>query len=164
MYEALHDAGARACGILAQASMRIEKRFLAYGHDLDTDITPLEAGLGFAIRWNTDFIGKTALLRLRDRPREQSVVTIVFDDTATVPLGGEPVHVGDRIVGKTTSAAFGHRIGKPVALAMIDTEGFAGAGERRVDVDIAGFRAGGVAIFGAAFDPEGTRMRPHPGR
>ena len=164
VYEALHDAGARPCGVLAQASMRIEKRFLAYGHDLDTDITPLEAGLEFTIRWDTDFIGKTALLRLRDRPREQSVATVVFDDIDAVPLGGEPVHVSDRIVGKTTSAAFGYRIGRPVALAMIDAEVLAGARERCVNVDIAGSHAGAVVMFGAAFDPQGSRMRPHCGR
>ena len=159
VYAALHEAGARPCGVLAQTSMRIEKRFLAYGHDLDTDVTPLEAGLEFPIRWDKGFIGRTALQRLRDRPRKQSVVTIVFGDADAVPLGSEPVYVGDRIAGKTTSAAFGYRIGKPVALAMIDTERLAGARGRRVDVDIAGTRAGGVATFEAAFDAEGTRMR-----
>ena len=162
VYEALHEAGARPCGVLAQTSMRIEKRFLAYGHDLDTDITPLEAGLEFPIRWDKDFIGRTALPRVRDRPRKQSVVTIVFDDVDAVPLGGEPVYVGERIAGKTTSAAFGYRIGKPVALALIDPERLAGAPGWRVEVDIAGSRAGGVATFEAAFDPGGTRMRPLP--
>ena len=163
VYEALHAAGARPCGVLAQTSMRIEKRFLAYGHDLDTDITPFEAGLEFPIRWDKDFIGRTALPGVRDRPRKQSVVTIVFDDIDAVPLGGEPVYVGERIAGKTTSAAFGYRIGKPVALALIDPERLAGAPGWRVDVDIAGSRAGGVATFEAAFDPGGTRMRPLSG-
>ena len=92
------------------------------------------------------------------------MVTVVLDDVDAVPLGSEPVHVGDRAAGKTTSAAFGYRIAKPVALAMIDTEHLAGARGRCVDIDIAGSRAGGTAMSGAAFDPEGTRMRPHRGR
>ena len=127
VYEALHEAGARPCGVLAQTSMRIEKRFLAYGHDLDTDVTPLQAGLEFAIRWDKDFLGRDALLRHRDTPPKQRMASIVLDDADAVPLGSEPVCFGERIVGKTTSAAFGYRIGKPVALAMIDTERLADA-------------------------------------
>ena len=162
VYEALHEAGARPCGVLAQTSMRIEKRFLAYGHDLDTDVTPLEAGLGFAIRWDRDFLGRNALLPLRDRPPKQCMATIVLDDTEAVPLGSEPVYLGDRMIGKTTSAAFGYRLGTPVALAMIDAERLIEAPEQRVDIDIAGSRASGAVIFGAAFDPEGRCMRSLP--
>ncbi|MCP4487642.1 MAG: aminomethyl transferase family protein [Gammaproteobacteria bacterium] len=55
-------AGARPAGIFAQTSVRIEKWFLAYVHDLDTDINRLQAGLGFAIDWQSIFIGKQALL------------------------------------------------------------------------------------------------------
>ena len=159
IYEALHEAGARPSGVLAQTSMRIEKRFLAFGHDLDTDVTPIEAGLGSAIRWDRDFIGRTALLRLRSKPPKQCMVTIVLDSADGVPLGSEPVYLGKRIVGKTTSAAFGYRIGKPVALAMIDAGGPAGVREQPVTIDIAGHRACGVVTFEAAFDPEGARMR-----
>lgn len=162
VYEALHEAGARPAGVLAQTSMRIEKRFLAYGHDIDTDTTPLEAGLGHTILWDKDFVGRDALLRLENGPPKQRVATIVLDDAKAVPLGSEPVHLGDRIVGKTTSAAFGYRVGKPLALAMFDAEILAGAPERRVDIDIAGTRVAGAVTFEAAFDPRGARMRPIP--
>ena len=160
VYEALHDAGARPCGVLAQTSMRIEKKFLAYGHDLDTDVTPLQAGLEFTIRWDKDFLGRDALSRLGDRSPRQRIATILLDDAQAVPLGSEPVRLGERIVGRTTSAAFGYRVGRPVALAMIDAERIAAAPERRVDIDIAGSRASGVVSFQAAYDPRGRRMRP----
>ena len=160
VYEALHEAGARPCGVLAQTSMRIEKRFLACGHDIDTDVTPLAAGLEFAIGWSKDFVGRGALSRLEDEPPRQRIASIVLEDAEAVPLGSDPVRLGERIVGKTTSAAFGYRIGRPVALALIDAESLAGAPERRVDVDIAGSRAPGVVSFAPAFDPSGARMRP----
>ena len=64
VYDALHAAGARPSGLLAQTSMRIEKRFPAYGPDLDTGVTPLEAGLDFAVRRDKDFLGREALARL----------------------------------------------------------------------------------------------------
>ena len=162
VYEALHEAGARPCGVLAQTSMRIEKRFLAYGHDLDTDVTPLEAGLGFAIRWDKDFVGRPTLQRFRGQPPKQRIATIVLHDADAVPLGSEPVYLGDRMIGKTTSAAFGYRLGKPVALAAIDFERLAEDREQRVDIGIAGIRFGGSVTFEAAFDPKGTRMRSRP--
>ena len=162
LYEALHEAGARPAGVLAQTSMRIEKRFLAYGHDIDTDTTPLEAGLGYTLRRDKDFLGRDALLRLEDRPPKQRMTTIVLDDANAVPLGSEPVYLGDRIVGKTTSAAFGYRVGKPVALAMLDSERLSEAPAQRVDIDIAGSRVAGGVTFEAAFDPRGARMRPVP--
>ena len=160
VYEALHGAGARPCGVLAQASMRIEKRFLACGHDIDTDVTPPEAGLGFTIGRNKDFIGRDALSRLEDKSPRQRIATIILEDEGAVPLGSEPVRLGERIIGKTTSAAFGYRIGRPVALALIDADRLAGVPAQRVDVDIAGSRHRGAVTFRAAYDPRGARMRP----
>lgn len=160
VYEALYQAGARPVGLFAQTSMRIEKRFLAYGHDLDSDISPLEAGLGFAVDWTKDFIGKEALLRRKDQPSKSRMLSIVLDDKAATPLGNEPVYHGDEIIGKTTSAAFGYRVGKPVALAMVDTRRVADTVGPSLEVDIAGVRYFGSMTLAAAFDPEGTRMRP----
>ena len=159
VYDALHAAGARPSGLLAQTSMRIEKRFPAYGPDLDTGVTPFEAGLDFAVRRDKDFLGREALARLGDPPPKQRLATLVLDDPDAVPLGGEPVRLGERIIGKTTSAAFGYRIGRPVALAMVDSGVFAEDPEPRADVDIAGHRAPGAVTFEAAFDPTGARMR-----
>ena len=71
VHAALRDAGARPCGLLAQTSMRIEKRFLAYGHDIDTDVTPLEAGLDVGHAAGTSAsLGRDALLRLEGRAPE----------------------------------------------------------------------------------------------
>ncbi len=158
VYDALSAQGARPAGTLAQTSMRIEKRFLAYGHDLDTDIGPLEAGLDFAIGWETDFLGREALQRQRDAGTENRLVSLVFDVADAVPLGNEPVYLGDASVGKTTSAAFGYRIGKPVAIADLSVRE-ARAAEARVQVDIAGERFDARVTAGAVYDPAGTRMR-----
>lgn len=159
VHDTLHGAGARPAGLFAQTSMRIEKRFLAHGHDLDTDVNPLQAGLGFAIRWEREFIGRPALEGFRDRAPGQRVVSIILDDAEAVPLGGEPVYCNEQIVGNTTSAAFGYRIGRPVALAMMDGECLDGAGRQRVEIGVAGARLTGTASLKAAFDPDGKRPR-----
>lgn len=118
----LLKAGATPAGLFAQTSMRIEKRFLSFGHDLDSDLNPFEAGLGFTLDWNSDFIGKEALLSVRGKPPQKSILSIKLDDVNANPLGNEPVYQDEQIIGKTTSAAFGYRLGRPVALALIDTD------------------------------------------
>lgn len=158
VYDALYVQGARPAGTLAQTSMRIEKRFLAYGHDLDTDISPIESGLDFAIGWDTEFVGREALQRQRDAGKENRLVSIVFDDLEAVPLGNEPVYLGTKIVGKTTSAAFGYRTGKPVAIADLSAPE-SRISETRVDVDLAGERYSALVKAGAVVDPTGKRMR-----
>ena len=155
LFRVLQQAGASPAGLLAQTSMRIEKRFLACGHDMDTDTDPLTAGLDFAIAWDTPFFGQDALDRLASKHTPKTIVSLLFDDLAAWPHGNEPIFSGDRIVGQTTSAAFGYRVGRPVAIATIDRD----ACDSEVEVDIAGSRFTARAIQTAVFDPKGTRMR-----
>ncbi len=156
VYAALYDAGARPAGVFAQNAMRMEKRFLAYGHDLDTDTDPLMAGLEFAVAWDTDFIGRDALLKKRDRPPGETMVTLLLDNREAWPLGNEPVYAAGKIIGKTTSAAFGYRIRRPVALAYVNEA----ADGMRVAIDIARELHAATVSLAAAYDPQGTRMRP----
>ena len=148
---AILEAGAKPAGVFAQSSMRIEKRFLAYGHDLDTDINPIQAGLDFAIEWNSDFIGKTTLLPLREQTPDTKIVSIVLDDVNAVPLGNEPVYADGEIIGKTTSAAFGYRIGKPVALALVNSTAVGRQNGVSVEIDIAQIRCHGMATNDSAY-------------
>ena len=104
------------------------------------------------------FIGREALLRQRDAGEVSRIRTIVLEDVNAVPLGNEPVYVGDKIIGKTTSAAFGYRVGRPIALADLQFE--PGLQEPdTVEVDVAGVRFAGQLIDAPAFDSEGARMR-----
>jgi len=159
IYDALYEAGARPAGLLAQTSMRIEKGYLAYGNDLDTDISPLEAGLEFAVGWDTDFIGKEALLARKSKPLSKRMVSILLDDVDAVPLGNEPVVFQGEMCGKTTSAGFGYRVGRPVALALVDSEILVSDNEQIVEIDIAGEFFSGQIVRSAAFDSVGDTMR-----
>ncbi|MEM0991132.1 MAG: FAD-dependent oxidoreductase [Pseudomonadota bacterium] len=158
LWQALVKAGARPAGTLAQTAMRIEKRFLSFGHELDTDISPLQAGLGFTLGWDTDFIGRDALLAQRNGGAQNRLVSLVLDDADAWPHGHEPVRLGDQIVGKTTSAAFGFRVGRPVAIAdLSDHE--ARAEGARVLLDVGGDPHRATVTNRPAFDPDGSRMR-----
>ncbi|MFT5448434.1 MAG: glycine cleavage system aminomethyltransferase T/glycine [Gammaproteobacteria bacterium] len=169
LFDALVDTGARPAGLLAQTSMRIEKRYLAMGHDLDGDVTPIEAGLEFALGRHGGFIGAEAVAARRAAGSKLRMTTIVIDDPGANPLGDEPVYQGDELIGQVTSAAFGYRVGRPVALAylaadrltVIKNPNASGESERgiAVELDVAGKRVSGRAQLGAAFDPSGTRIR-----
>ena len=159
LFRLLYEAGAKPAGMFAQTSMRIEKRFLSFGHDLDTDLNPFEAGLEFSLDWDSDFTGKAALSELRANAPSQRLVSIVFEDPEAQPLGHEPVYLGGEIIGKTTSASFCYRVGKPVAIALLKSPPDIELDGLQVDVDIARSQNAGTVRINAAFDPTGARMR-----
>ena len=136
IFKTLSVEAVKPAGLLAQTSMRIEKRFLAYGHELDTDINPLQAGLEFALDFSKAFIGRDALIEEQAKGINKSIVSLVFDNLDAVPIGSEPVYLGDKIIGKTTSASFAYRVGKPLALALISNQDI--VQHECVSVDIAG--------------------------
>lgn len=157
IYAALTAAGAVPAGLYAQTAMRIEKGFCAMGHELDSDVTPIAAGLDFATRKQGGFIGAEALARARDQGAGPRVVSLRFDDPEAVPLGHEPLYLEGRIIGQTTSCAFGYRVGAPVALAFLSQE--RPADGTRLQVDIAGVRHAATLLHGPLYDPTSARMK-----
>ncbi|WP_138473224.1 FAD-dependent oxidoreductase [Poseidonocella sp. HB161398] len=159
LYAALTAEGAVPAGLFAQSSMRIEKGFCAMGHELDSDVTPIAAGLGFALRKAGGYIGADAVETARASGETARIVSLTLDDGTAVPLGHEPVYLDGKIVGQTSSCAFGYRIGKPVALAHLHHPLADGT---RVQVDIARTLFEATVTCGPLFDPEGARMKPVP--
>lgn len=156
IYAALTAAGAKPAGMFAQTSMRVEKGFCAMGHELDGDVTPVEAGLDFATRKTGGFIGAEALAARRAKGPSSQVVSLILDDENAVPLGHEPIYFDGKIIGKTTSAAFGYRVGRPIALGHTKGKIESGA---RVKVDIARELFDATVSIGALYDAKGERMK-----
>ena len=123
LYDALLVAGEKfgikPIGNHAISAMRIEKGFRAIGHELSPDETPLEAGLGFAINWEKEFIGKAALLNQKKEGVKKRLVNFVLEDHDTVLWGSEPILWNGTIVGYTTSAAYGPTVGASIAMGYI---------------------------------------------
>lgn len=156
IFAALTAAGATPAGMFAQSSMRIEKGFCAMGHELDSDVTPIGAGLDFATRKSGGFIGAEALAEAREAGAVSHTISLTLDDETAVPLGHEPIYVNGEIVGQTSSCAFGYRIGKPVALGHSKVTLEDGA---RVQIDIARTLYDATVTIGPLFDPTGARMK-----
>ena len=86
------------------------------------------------------------------------MMTLVLEDPNAHPIGDEPVRQGDRIIGKTTSAAFGYPVGRPCVLAFLSDGTDLDEGSE-VALSIAGQRFATIVHGGAVFDPQGLRMR-----
>ncbi len=154
------DFGLVPCGLGALRSVRIEKRYPLYGLDLDQTTSPIEAGIGWTVRFDKgEFNGRAALMRQRDAGVGRSLVLIEFPDLAFVPAPGDAITVDERPVGKVTSADRGYFLGRSLALGYIVPE-MAVAGTRATVTAAAdGAAATGTVSLTAPYDPERTRVR-----
>ncbi|MGW6533524.1 GcvT family protein [Streptomyces venezuelae] len=154
LWEAGQTHGVIAAGRSAFNSLRLEKGYRAWGHDMTTEHNPYEAGVGFAVRMNKgDFVGRSALEGL-ERPTRK-LTALLLDDPAAVVLGKEPVYVDGVPSGYVTSASYGYTLGRCVAYAwlpLLET----GTG---VHVEYFGEKVPATVAGEPLFDPEMTRIR-----
>ncbi len=146
-------------GYRAIESLRLEKGYRGWGSDLTGETDPLSAGLGFCVSWDKPggFVGREALLSIRERRPTRRLCCLTLDDQAKVALGGEPVWAANRIVGRVTSGGVGYTVGRSIAYAYLPVE-IAAQGTVLV-VDIFGERIGAVVAADVLYDPTGERVR-----
>ena len=170
LWDALMTAGAPhgivAAGAAAMGALRLEKGYRAWGADLTREDDPYQAGLGWAVNLKKPaFVGRDAALALAERPLTRRLAPLVLDDPTHVVLGSEPVLVdtsrggpgaATEVVGRVTSAGYGHTIGRCVAYAWIPDH--LAPGER---VSIQWFENLLPATVAAEplVDPEGSKVR-----
>ncbi|MGH7385471.1 MAG: FAD-dependent oxidoreductase, partial [Candidatus Rokuibacteriota bacterium] len=162
--QAGRDLGLRDAGYYALDSLRMEKAYRAWGRDVTIDDTPWEAGLGAAVRLDKPvaFLGRDALLAQRERKLTKRLVTFVLEDETALPWGDEPILREGRVVGSVTSAAFGHTLGRAVAMGYVrDPDGVDAAmvASGRFELDVAGERIAARAGFAAPYDPGARRVK-----
>ncbi|MEW1720206.1 FAD-dependent oxidoreductase [Streptomyces sp. NPDC093109] len=163
LWDTLWEAGQRhsvvAAGRSAFNSLRLEKGYRAWGHDMTTEHTPYEAGLGFAVRMDKgEFTGRAALAALGDRAErpERRLTCLTLDDPAAVVLGKEPVRVDGAIAGYVTSAAYGYTVGRCVAYAWLPGRLTPGTGVR---IEYFGEQFAATVAEEPLYDPRMTRIR-----
>ena len=122
LFEALIEAGTNfdlsTFGAFAMNAMRLEKGYRAWGVDLTTERTPLEAGMDrFVKTKGRDFIGRDAMLQRASDPSHWRMHLLQIDDTDSDPFYAHTVFVDDRPIGIVTSGGYGHRVQKALALA-----------------------------------------------
>jgi dimethylglycine oxidase len=157
LWRAGQDLGVIAAGRAAFNSLRLEKGYRAWGHDMTTEHNPYEAGLGFAVRkQKDDFVGRKAIAGISDDTVSRRLSCLTVDDGRSVVLGHEPVYVDGRPAGYVTSAAFGHTVGRPIAYAWLPAAATVGT---RVEIEYFGTRIAATVAAEPLVDPEMTRLR-----
>jgi len=158
LWRAGRPLGLIAAGSGAMDSLRIEKGYRRLGFDLDANYTPFEAGIEHTLRWKKgDFIGREALLRLKDQPLARRLTCLTLDRPGDVVLGREPVLEGERAVGFVSSANTGYSVGQHVAYAYLPPE-LAQPG-RKLAIEYFGQRLPATVAAEPLFDPDGARLR-----
>ena len=159
VYELLQQAGKEFgitnIGYRAIDSLRLEKRYLAWGVDITPDYNPFEAGLQFLIDWDKgDFVGAEALSRIRQEGIRQKLVCLALDDPLPV-FGGEAVFSDGEVVAQTTSGNFGYSTGKSLVLGYLPVEQL-DKGEFMVEAF--GEHSTASIIKGAIYDPSREKI------
>jgi glycine cleavage system aminomethyltransferase T/glycine/D-amino acid oxidase-like deaminating enzyme len=167
VYERLMEAGQdvdlRHTGLKALSSLRMEKAYRDYGHDIDNTDSVLEVGLGFAVALDKDFIGRDAVLRQKESgPLMRRLAQVRLLDPEPLMFHGEVVYRDGVPVGYVRAASYGHTLGGAVGLAMIEpgepvTADLISSGPW--EVDVAGVRYPAVASLRPMYDPDNARIR-----
>ena len=156
IWESLYKAGAFPCGYRAIESLRLEKGYLAWGGEINTENNPYEAGLSFAIsKKKNNFYGHKALQNL-NKPKRK-LVAITFDDIRQVPIGSEPIRVGQEVIGRIKSGGQGYSIGKAIGYAYLPTE-HAVPGTN-LEVEFFGKWISGQISATPLYDPAGIKVK-----
>jgi 4-methylaminobutanoate oxidase (formaldehyde-forming) len=168
VYERLVEAGAEFglehVGLKALSSLRMEKGYRDYGHDIDNTDCPLEVGLGFAVALDKPggFVGRDAVAaRKAAGPPRRRLVQLQLADPEPLLFHGEIVYRDGVAVGDVRSASFGWTLGAAVALAMVEadepvTVAWLQAGTWQVDV--AGTRHLATVSLRPLYDPTNARV------
>jgi 4-methylaminobutanoate oxidase (formaldehyde-forming) len=121
--EAGGNFGLKHAGLKALASLRMEKGYRDYGHDIDNTDDPYEVGLGFAVdlKKPEGFVGKEALLKTKAAgPLKRRLAQVLLKDPEPLMYHAEVVHRNGRPVGYIRAASYGFSLGGAVGLAMIE--------------------------------------------
>ena len=145
-------------------SLRIEKAYRHYGHDITDADTPLEAGLGFAVKLDKPggFIGRDALLRQREEGVRQRLVQFLLEDPEPLLYHSEPIWRDDAICGYVRSGMYGHTLGGAIGLGYVENAAgvdadYVNAG--RYEIEVAGVRYPAKASLRPLYDPASSRIK-----
>jgi len=168
VHEALIKAGEphgiRHAGYRAIESLRLEKGYRVWGKDISPDYTPLEAGLGFAVKLGTEhgFNGREALENQQRHPLTRRLAFFTVDDPTTVLLGRETIYRDGARVGWLTSGGFGYTVGKPIGFGYVsDVDGVDADFLRNgnYELEVAGVRTPCAIHSRALVDPDMSCVR-----
>ncbi|MFD0596250.1 glycine cleavage T C-terminal barrel domain-containing protein [Catellatospora coxensis] len=166
LVEAGRPLGLRHAGLKALSSLRMEKGYRDYGHDIDNTDSVLEAGLGFAVALDKPggFIGREAVLAKKaEGPPRRRLLQVLVTDPDAMMFHAEVVRRDGVPVGYIRAASYGHTLGGAVGLAMIDAgdvpldQAWIDAGRWTVEIAERVYPA--TASLRPLYDPKNERIK-----
>ncbi len=164
LYDLLIVAGGphdlRLVGDRAVDSLRLEKGYGIWSAEYRQDITPGMSGLDRFVDFEKgDFVGRDAALREREEGATRRLVLLDVDAADADAAKDDGVWSDGRLVGTVTSGAYGHHVGRSLALAYVDVDV---AADRALTVDVVGAPRPARILPEIPFDPAGRRLRDLP--
>lgn len=165
LVEAGADFGLKHIGLQALNTLRLEKAYRDYGGDIDNTDTPLEVGLGFFVDFDKPggFIGRDALLRLKETEYRYRMPQFLLDDPEPLLYYGEIIYRDGKSVGYIMSGGYGHTLGASVGVGPVENNGEAVSVDYiksgSYEIDIAGVRYPAKASLRPMYDPKLLRVR-----
>ena len=156
--------GLKHCGYHALNALRMEKGYRHWGHDITDEDTPLDAGLGFAVRMDKagSFIGREALLKQKEDGLKQKLVQFLLKSPEPMLYHNEPIWQGDRIAGYIRSGMYAHTLGASCGLGYVTAADGGVVGPIGIDdfeIEIAGVRYQAIASLKPMYDPTNARIK-----
>ena len=158
------DFGLVHAGYHALNSLRLEKAYRHWSHDITDEDSPLEAGLDFVIKFDkpNGFIGREALLHQQEQGLSRRLLQFRLRDPEPLIYHNEPIWRDGTLVGHITSGAYGHTLGGAVGLGYVsavpdgDTEALL-TGD--YEVEVACERVPADVSLSPLYDPKNTQIR-----
>ncbi|MGB5212328.1 MAG: aminomethyltransferase family protein, partial [Anderseniella sp.] len=144
-------------GLHAVDSMRIEKGYRHWKADLITEFNPMESGLERFVKMDKHFVAKAALAKMIETGPRRVFVHLELDSDGAPAHPGDSIMSDDRVVGTVTSAAWGHRVNKNLAMGFVDVSS-ASIGQD-LHVEVIGEPVPAQVCDPCRYDPENDRVR-----
>lgn len=168
VYDRIIEAGGAVglvhAGYHALNSLRLEKAYRHWSHDITDEDSPLEAGLSFVVKFDKPggFIGREALLAQQEQGAARHLVQLKLNDPEPLIYHNEPIWRGDEIVGHITSGAYGHTLGGAVGLGYVSAQPGAPADAvlgATYEVEVACERFAAEVSLRPLYDPDNGKIR-----
>ena len=162
LFEAGKDFNLKLCGMHMMDSLRIEKGFRHFGHDITCEDHVLEAGLGFAVKTNKpNFIGRDAVLRKKESGLDRRLLQFVLTDSEPLLYHNEPILRDGKLIGHLTSGNYGHTIGAAIGLGYVPckNETVADILASNYEIDVAGSKIKANVSINSIYDPKSERVK-----
>jgi 4-methylaminobutanoate oxidase (formaldehyde-forming) len=168
IYDRIVAAGAEwglaHAGYHALNSLRTEKAYRHWSHDITDEDSPLEAGLDFVVKWDKPggFVGREALLQQREQGLSRHLVQLRLKDPEPLIYHNEPIWRDGILVGHITSGAYGHTLGGAVGLgyvSAIPADAPEAVLEGIYEVEVACEKITAEVSLRPLYDPENSKIR-----